>query len=40
MEHFIERLDTLLDNDPFSDLDWNLLTPNDYEVRGRYFIDF
>jgi hypothetical protein len=41
MEHFIERLDTLLDNDPFSDLDWNLLSPNDYEVCGRdFFVRF
>jgi len=40
MEHFIERLDTLLDNDPFSDMDWNLLSPNDYEVSSLYFINF
>ncbi len=32
MEHFIERLDNLLDNDPFNNVDWNLLSPNDYEV--------
>jgi hypothetical protein len=32
MEHFIERLDTVLDNDPFNDIDWTLLSRNDYEV--------
>jgi hypothetical protein len=40
MEHFIKRLDTLLDNDPFSDVDGNLLSPNDYEVRKFDFIYF
>jgi hypothetical protein len=40
MEHFIERLDALLDNDPFSDMDWSLLSPNDYEVSSLYFINF
>lgn len=33
MEQFIQKLDTLLDNDPFSDLDGNFLSNNDLEVR-------
>ena len=40
MENFIERLNTLLDNDPFSDIDWSLLSHNDYEVSQLYLIDF
>jgi hypothetical protein len=34
MEHFIERLDTLLDTDPFSGIDANLLSQNDSEVSS------
>ena len=32
MEDFIRRLDTLLDNDPFGDIDENLLSTNDLQV--------
>lgn len=39
MEDFIRRLDTMLNNDPFSDLDWNMLSPNDTEV-GFHRIEF
>lgn len=33
MEDFIEKLNTLLDTDPFSDVDLSSLSQNDYEVR-------
>ncbi|CAF1266156.1 unnamed protein product [Rotaria sordida] len=36
MEQFIERLDTLLDNDPFSDVDWKSLSHNDCELLEKY----
>ena len=32
MNDFIQRLDTLLNDDPFGDLDRNLLSANDCEV--------
>lgn len=33
MEQFIKKLDTLLDNDLFADLDGNFLSANDLEVK-------
>ncbi|CAF1058117.1 unnamed protein product [Adineta steineri] len=36
MEQFIERLDTVLDNDPFNDIDWSLLSQNDSELLEKY----
>lgn len=40
MEHFIEKLDNLLDSDPFNDIDWNALSPNDVEVSYLYSNNF
>ncbi|CAF3992537.1 unnamed protein product [Rotaria sp. Silwood2] len=40
MEQFIERLDTLLDNDPFSDIDWNSLSHNDCELLEKYRLKY
>jgi len=40
MENFLERLNSLLDDDPFSDINENLLSPNDHEVCSVIFILF
>ncbi|CAF0922201.1 unnamed protein product [Adineta ricciae] len=36
MEQFVERLDTVLDTDPFQDIDWTLLSQNDCELLEKY----
>ncbi|CAM4764992.1 unnamed protein product [Rotaria magnacalcarata] len=40
MEHFIQKLDTLLDNDPFSDIAWGSLSPNDCELLEKYRVKY
>ncbi|UJR36760.1 hypothetical protein I4U23_029475 [Adineta vaga] len=40
MEHFIEKLDTVLDSDPFHDIDWSLLSQNDSELLEKYRLKY